>query len=240
MAITRLSGGSTPADGSDPRTSPAIWNPTADVIDANETDIAALQALVGDNNLNDINDVAITAPADGEFLVYDNGDWVNAEAAPPAILQVVSVTKTDPFTTNNTSYTDVTGLSATITPTSATSSILVIARLALNNGTASAASRGQMVRDSTPIGGGDAASTRPSGSFYAYGPSGATGHRTGYLPQSFVHLDSPATTSATTYKIQVAGTSGTTTTVNRSAGDDVDSIDWPRMASTITLMEVAG
>ena len=37
MAITidRLSGGNTPADGSDPRTFPAIWNATAAILEAN-------------------------------------------------------------------------------------------------------------------------------------------------------------------------------------------------------------
>ena len=36
MAITRLSGGDTPADGADPRTFPAIWNGTADLIEAGD------------------------------------------------------------------------------------------------------------------------------------------------------------------------------------------------------------
>jgi hypothetical protein len=33
MSITRLTGGLTPGDGADPRTFPAIWNATADVLD---------------------------------------------------------------------------------------------------------------------------------------------------------------------------------------------------------------
>jgi hypothetical protein len=36
MAITRLSGGLTPADGADPRTFPAVWNGTADDLEAGE------------------------------------------------------------------------------------------------------------------------------------------------------------------------------------------------------------
>ena len=35
ISITRLSGGNTPADGSDPRTFPAIWNATATTLEAN-------------------------------------------------------------------------------------------------------------------------------------------------------------------------------------------------------------
>ena len=33
ISVTRLSGGNTPADGSDPRTFPAIWNSTAQVLE---------------------------------------------------------------------------------------------------------------------------------------------------------------------------------------------------------------
>jgi hypothetical protein len=36
VAITRLSGGNTPADGADPRTFPAIWNETADDLEAGQ------------------------------------------------------------------------------------------------------------------------------------------------------------------------------------------------------------
>jgi len=36
MAVTRLSGGLTPADGADPRTFPAIWNGTADDLEAGD------------------------------------------------------------------------------------------------------------------------------------------------------------------------------------------------------------
>jgi hypothetical protein len=53
ITITTLSGGNTPADGSDPRTFPAIWNATAtalegvaDDLDTAEADIAALKYLV--------------------------------------------------------------------------------------------------------------------------------------------------------------------------------------------------
>ena len=62
IAITRLSGGNTPADGSDPRTFPAIWNATA----------TALEAL----DLDDLTGVVITSPATGEVLKYDGTNWV--------------------------------------------------------------------------------------------------------------------------------------------------------------------
>ena len=42
------------------------------------------------------------------------------------IIQVKSTTKTDTFTTNSTSFTDITGLSVTITPTRSDNKILVM------------------------------------------------------------------------------------------------------------------
>ena len=62
LDITRLSGGNSPADGSDPRTFPAIWNATA----------TALEAL----DLDDLTGVSIVSPATGEVLKYDGTNWV--------------------------------------------------------------------------------------------------------------------------------------------------------------------
>ena len=54
---------------------------------------------------------------------------------------------------------------------------------------------------------------------------------------SFNFLDSPATTSSTTYKIQFI-TDTATTYINRTAGD-VDASYTGRTQSTITVMEIA-
>jgi hypothetical protein len=53
-------------------------------------------------------------------------------------------------------------------------------------------------------------------------------------------LDSPATTSAVTYKIQAASSPGGYTTRFNSAADDLDQTNRGRTASTITVMEIAG
>ena len=147
------------------------------------------------------------------------------------ILQVVSVTKVNSFTTTSTSYTDVTGLTANITPTATTSKILVLTKLAINPFT-NAIGWAQLLRGATVIGGGTAAGVRPSAmsSFFAQGNNG-----TGDLMGNY--LDSPSTTSSLTYKIQVAvntGTLGINTTF-----DDGNTTITPRTSSTITLMEVA-
>ena len=59
---------------------------------------------------------------------YDGSSW--AAIAGGKILQVVSTLKTDTFSTTNSSFTDITGLSVAITPTSASSKVLVVCQLA--------------------------------------------------------------------------------------------------------------
>jgi hypothetical protein len=56
--------------------------------------------------------------------------------------------------------------------------------------------------------------------------------------QSMNFLDSPATTSSTTYKLQIVSTNGTTHYVNRNVRDDNGDYE-PRSISTITVMEIA-
>ena len=67
--------------------------------------------------------MAITLNGDGiisGITDYDSGDVGR-------VLQVVTTTKTDTFTTTSSSLTDITGLSASITPASTSNKILIIA-----------------------------------------------------------------------------------------------------------------
>jgi hypothetical protein len=148
------------------------------------------------------------------------------------VLQVVSTAKTDTFTTTSTSYTDVTGLSVSITPQSSTSKILVLAQI--NGADAFGTSAGwvQLVRGSTAIDIGDTAGSRISASGQFSSPYGSAINN---INLSF--LDSPATTSATTYKIQARTYAGSIY-VNRSQADS-DSNTFARGASTITVMEIS-
>jgi hypothetical protein len=136
------------------------------------------------------------------------------------VLQVVSTTKSDVFTTTSGTYVDVTGLAATITPTSSSSKILVIANLSYSASTGRDAAF-QILRGATVI------PTGVTGSVL----NGAYSFSMFSVAQSF--LDSPATTSATTYKIQVY-VSADTIFVNRRALDTSFTGQ-----STITLMEIA-
>jgi len=161
---------------------------------------------------------------------YDGSSW--AAVSRGKILQLLSTTKTDTFSTTSTSYVDVTGLSVSITPTATNSNILVISDISLNPDNNYECFY-QLVRDSTPIGGGTAVSLRPSGfgSFF-------TRDLYGTVKSSGTFLDSPASTSALTYKVQLAVRSGGTTRVNTTA-TDVDAVYNARTSSTITVMEVS-
>jgi hypothetical protein len=164
---------------------------------------------------------------------YDGSTWVNRiPTSTSAILQVVSVTKTDVFTSTSPSYEDITGLSATITPSSTSSKILVLSKIAMNINTAVIADL-QLLRGATVIGGGTAVGNRSSGmsAFYT-GVALATTD----LSQNF--LDSPASVSSQTYKIQCRVQSGALR-INTST-DDGNVAAIARTSSTITLMEVAG
>ena len=163
-----------------------------------------------------------------------------------SIIQVVSTTKTDTFTTNSTSLVDITGLSLAITPSSSSNKILV--HLELEYGGSNIYFFGRVLRNSTAIGLGDANSNHTRCSFMIMTQGLATNANTEYKGKhtSYEILDTPNTTSATTYKIQVQSYSGDnrTLTINRS-GQDGDasgnSVAWQgRSSSTLTLMEVAG
>jgi hypothetical protein len=146
------------------------------------------------------------------------------------VLQVVSVTKVDAFTTTSTSFVDVTGLTASITPSATSSTILVLAKIAVNPRSNSGAST-RLLRGATVIGGGTAVGSRFSAmsGFYVNTIFG-----TGDV--STIFMDSPASNANQTYKIQVrvgAGTLGVNT-----LGSDSDDSGSPRTSSTITLMEI--
>jgi hypothetical protein len=159
------------------------------------------------------------------------------------ISQVISTTKTDTFTTSSTISASggalvntgaaVTGLTATITPRSSSNKVLV--RVSMYGiGTASV---GQMMallyRGSTVIGNGTTTSARP----------GIIGRATYVAVNeidssvSFEYLDSPATTSATIYSVNVGSDTGAVY-VNRTATDGDNALG-ARLSSTITVMEIA-
>ena len=147
------------------------------------------------------------------------------------ILQVVSTTKTDTFSTTSASYTAVTGLSVTITPSSTSSKILVTGAIALAP-PSGASSSIQLQRSGTVIDQGDASGSQPRG-FAA-----VEGSLYSSTSEALNYLDSPGTTSAITYQIymQVSGGTGyINRTYNNRSSTAYDAVT----ASTITVMEIA-
>ena len=149
-----------------------------------------------------------------------------------AVLQVLSATKTDTASTTSSTYADITGLSVTLTPTSSSSRFYISAALNFGSSNSNTTAVAQLVRNSTAICVGDAASNRRRASVNAYTEF------QGSFKIDF--LDSPSTASAVTYKIQWAASGVSACFMNRVNFNDDDIDARPRTASTITVMEIAG
>lgn len=155
-------------------------------------------------------------------------------AAIGKVVNVATTAKTDTFTTTSDTLTDITGLSVSITPTATTSTILIIATISGMGTVATNTGVLQLVRGTTAIAQGDTAGSRARAT--ALIPVGSlTGTQFG-TPVMFI--DSPATTSATTYKFQVRrNVNSGTVFINRSEVDS-DSAGLARTISTITAIEI--
>jgi hypothetical protein len=155
------------------------------------------------------------------------------------ILQVVSTTKDDTFSASLAAgaAATVTGLSATITPSSTSSKILVSVNMNGSSGVDYPVFSFLTERDGSPIGVGATAGSRTSvsGSSMAW-----VADTRAVITASSEYLDAPASTSALTYTVDILNVSGATRTVyvNRSH-DDNDALGYSRAISTITLMEVS-
>jgi hypothetical protein len=141
------------------------------------------------------------------------------------VLQVISTAKTTPFTTTSTSFTDVTDLSVSITPASTSNKILILVNFGSSNSGGSRLQLFNLVRGATNI----AQPTSSGSSFAQYDSNSGELHNV-----AFHFLDSPSTTSSTTYKIQAkTNISDNTITIGDRGAGDLDIV------STITVMEIA-
>lgn len=167
----------------------------------------------------------------------DNQEQAEAIAdgltAAQVVKQVVTTTKTDTFSTTSTSYVDITGLSVTITPADNTNKILLVASFGqIDTIGTSRYIRIQFLRDSTPIGVGDAASTRTQASIVQRVETSNSSQSA-----AWTYVDSPATTSAITYKAQML-INASTAYINRTATDSDDPL-YSRGVCSLTAIEVA-
>jgi len=121
------------------------------------------------------------------------------------ILQVVSTLKTNVFSTNASSMQDVTGLNVAITPSSASSKVLITVSISVG-GEHSAIVGINLLRGSTVVAAGDANVSNHNLVTFGAATNGNSSAGSGKYQSethSYTFLDSPNTTSATTYKIQV-------------------------------------
>ena len=187
-------------------------------------------------------DVAFKLPnadgTSGQVLKTDgSGNLSFGEDTGGKILQVKQTVKTDTFSSTTTgSDVDITGLSVSITPSATTSKILVIYDTNISGSNAGYSGNIHLKRGSTKIYQGDAEGSRTRSTQFFITRNDTIGH----LEEIKVHgqfLDSPNTTSATTYKISVNAIN-TNIYVNRTLYDS-NASGVARYPSSITVMEVA-
>jgi len=166
----------------------------------------------------------------------------NGVHIPGHVVQVVNSIHNTGVGTSSTSYGDISGLSVNITPKSNTSKILVDVKLNHMSTETGDIVCCRLVRDSTVIAAHSGSGVSHNNGTFASGGGGGQsnatyngGDRRKVDSGGVSFLDSPATTSSTNYKVQIASTtSGVAVYLNRWAlNTDMGAV------SSITVMEIA-
>ena len=137
---------------------------------------------------------------------YSGSAWaaIGGGGASGKVLQVVQSTLTGSVSTSSTSFVD-TGLSVSITPSAATSKVLILTTHCAGAFKTSGSDAGvyfNLLRGATGL-------NIPGDSFASYlNVVASTGARELFSMVTFSYLDSPATTSSTTYKTQYKVSNG--------------------------------
>lgn len=179
----------------------------------------------------------------GELIARNNGVITMPSGQniiiPGHVINVVQGVKYDTFSASPaaTTYADVSGLSATITPKSDLNKILVL--LDIYVGTGSYQVKGRLKRNGTPIFTGTPVGTRPGVTFttnvYAGGNEAYSCVRTGGA-----YYDAPGLSTAVQYTVDIAAYSTYAVYVNRNHNFQVSAGDYDTIPiSTITLLEIA-
>ena len=182
-------------------------------------------------------DLVADWPTDSETLANAIADGLDDAGK---IVQIVSTVKTDTFSTTSSSFVDVTGLSVTLTPASASNKVLLIAQVTWGfSGTTNSGFYLKFDGGNTSSYVGDTAGSRIRAVYGGITVPGA-GELNGVArAYSMVYLDSPATAASVIYKVQAGASTAYPVYINRSYAD-VDSANVTRGASSITAVEVKG
>ena len=173
------------------------------------------------------------------FTLPDSADatLLTSTTSTGKILQVISTVKKDRFTAQSQTPVDITGLSVSITPSSASNKILVHSSVYVNGNAIYYAMR--LARDSdNTIFIGDVNGSNTSQTRATFGGYMASTMDTQTIVTSY--LDSPNTTSATTYKMQVYSPYSSAYVVGINSTVALDNYGYvTNGTSSITVMEVA-
>ncbi len=223
-------------------TLPAASTASGLVVAFKKTDASANNVTITGNGaelIDAANTFALSARYSYAVLVCDGTGWNIIAQTPPAFVtapgtmfNVQQGQLTTVFSTSASSYVALTGLAVTITPTLSTSTVLIRAVIQWGTPVAPIITYFRLMRGSTPIGVGTSVGSRQAVS------AGGLSANVGGMTTSVIEwLDTPATTSATTYSIQGYGDGGNGLVIN-SSGTDSNTIEFPRAASSITVTEV--
>lgn len=208
---------------------------TSNILDANVT-----TAKIADDAVTaaKLANTAVVAGAytSADITVDAQGRVTAAASTVGKVLQIVYAEETaSTFVTSSSSMTDITGLAATITPTSATSTILVQVMMTHGSRNDNMVGFG-LKRDSTQIGQSTTATGNQKDSITGHAPRDTNRMET----SSMQYRDSPATTSSTTYQVTVTSRAGGYNWyLNRTFDNNNYDYEYHGI-SNIVLTEIAG
>ena len=160
------------------------------------------------------------------IITLNNNSLSSVTALPAAIatgkvLQVVTTTKTDVTSTTSGSFVDITGMSVSITPSSISNKILILSDIGVSSTETDRSDQIRLLRDATTI--------VSSANLFRITVNSVM------YNASLNYVDSPATTSATTYKLQWLSEAGLGTVYLNRRGNNASVFT----ISTITALEIA-
>jgi hypothetical protein len=166
------------------------------------------------------NPVAVATGSDGQVLTSTGAGSPPAFEAIPGggkVLQVVTTNITTAFTTTSTSFTAASGFSVAITPSATSSKVLIFVNTTCQNSAANGKTNITVAKGTSVL----------QANGFGFHSQGDGGDNTFFSSaQSFNYLDSPSTTSSTTYGVYFFGETGTA------------SINYNNSVGVITAMEI--